>query len=66
MVSVGGDSKDHRVQPYSARWCRCHVLRNMVLTADNSADRNAELVKAIDMRRMKETILDICCGLKTQ
>lgn len=51
---------------YSAWLCRCHVLSNMVLTVDTSADRNAELMEAMDTKRMNETILNICCGLKIQ
>lgn len=37
---------------------------NVVLNVDTSADRNAELIEAIGMKRMTETILNICCGLK--
>lgn len=42
----------------------CHVLSNMVLTVDTPADRNAELMEIIDMKKMNETIFNVCCGLK--
>lgn len=40
------------------------MLSNMVLTVDTPADRNAELMEVIDMKKMNETIFNVCCGLK--